>query len=274
LRNKLQWAIPSTLPANSTATNLAREPHSFGRVFAGCFYDCVNNIYRDNGDYTAQGLRSAAILAGSTLSSAVQSAPEDVRFFRSVGRAMIHADSVANGGANHVQIRDAFNGHNIQLGSSTMLAPTASLDGPAPPRRGPSARHLNARTRKDLARRAGLGQGATITPAVVKVGANTVVRAKVQQPVAVKVRSAEGRLIEVNARASQDIHLGGQRGHCVVLGEIPNQYTAEEEVNTFVEALADQGGLHKPASDGSSTHKIRKQGKHLVVRRVRFSCCR
>lgn len=274
LRNNFQWAIPSTLPANATATNLAREPHSFGQVFAGCFYDCINNIYRHDGVHTAAGLRNAAISAGKALSSAVESAPEEVRFFRSVGRAMIHADSAAHGGANHVQIRDAFNAHNILLGSSAMLAPTASLDGPAPPRRGPASRRLNARTRKDLVRRAGLGRGATVTPTVVRIGSASVVRAKVQQPVVVHLRSSKGQPIEVSARASQDIHLGAQHGRCVVLGEIPNNFTAEQEVNSFVETLAEQGDLLAAKGDPSRTHRLRKQGRRLVVRRVRFSCFR
>jgi hypothetical protein len=274
LRNDFQWAIPSTLPANPTSKNLAREPHSFGRVFAGCFYDCINNIYRHGGVHTAAGLRNAAISAGTVLSSAIESAPEEVRFFRSVGRAMIHADTAADGGANHVQIRDAFNAHNVHLGSAAMLAPSASLDGPAPPRRGSSSRQLNARTRKDLARHAGLARGATVSTTTVRVGSDSVVRAKMQQPVVVNVRSSDGRLINVSARASQDALLGGQRGRCVVLGEIPNRFTAVEEVNSFVETLADHGDLLVSKGDRSNTHNVRKRGQRFIVRRVRFSCCR
>ncbi|MCZ6560368.1 MAG: hypothetical protein O6931_05730, partial [Gammaproteobacteria bacterium] len=230
--------------------------------------------YRNGGVHTAAGLRNAAISAGTVLSSAVESAPEEVRFFRSVGRAMIHADTAANGGANHVQIRDAFNAHNVHLGSAAMLAPTASLDGPTPPRRGPSSRRLNARTREDLARRAGLARGATVSTAVVRIGSKSVVRAKVQQPVVVNVRSSDGRPIKVNARASQDVLLGGQRGRCVVLGDIPNRFTAVEEVNSFVETLSNQGDLFVSKGDRSNTHNVRKRGQRFIVRRVRFSCFR
>lgn len=273
LRNDLQWAIPGTLPANPTATNLAREPHSFGRVFSGCFYDCIDNIYRDGGDYTAAGLHNAVVSAGTILASAIDSAPEEVRFFRSVGRAMIHADAAANGGANHVSIRDAFVAHNVQLGSSAMLAPTASLNGPAPARRGPGSRRLNARTRQDLARRAGLTRGATVSTTAVRVGSNSVVRARIRQPVVVNVRASDGRSVPVNARASQDALLGGQHGQCVVLGDIPNRVTAVEEVNSFVEALARQGNLFASVGDRSNTHKVRKRGDRRIVQRVRFSCC-
>lgn len=273
LRNTFQWAIPSILPANPTPNKLSSEPHSFGQVFSGCFYDCINNIYQNNSVHTKEGLRGAAITAGSILASAISSAPEEVRFFRSVGKTMIHADNAINGGINHVQISNAFNSHSVQLGSSALLAPTASLDGPSPARRGPASRRLNARTRKDLVKRSGMGKGAKVSTTVIRVGTNSVVRAKVRQRIDVGVNADDGSTILVSAQAAQDVMLSGQRGQCVVLGDIPNNYTAEEEVNSFVQSLAQNGEMFSSTKDLPPTHKIQKRGQKHVLRRARFSCC-
>lgn len=272
LRNDFQWAIPSTLAANPTSTNLSREPHSFGQVFAGCFYDCINNIYRQGEQHTAASLRNAALLSGALLAQAIDTAPEEVRFFRSIGRAMIHADAATNNSQNHVPIRDAFSKHNVQLGSSNMIAPTASLAGPAPPLRGAASRRLNARTRKDLTKRAGSESGATLSTQVVRVGTKPVVRAKLRQSIGVNVTAPDGELMEVNAQTSQDVLLGSQSGQCVVLGEIPNHFTAVDEVNTFVSTLAEQGELQASKENHSNTHRVRKRGQRRVIQRVRFSC--
>lgn len=273
LRNNLQWAIPSTLPANPTPTNLSREPHSLGRVFSGCFYDCIDNIYRGNGVYTEAGLRDAVTIAGSILAAAIRTAPEEIRFFRSVGRTMIHEDSALYAGIHHVQISNAFRAHNVQLGSSTLLAPTASLSGPAPARRGPASRNLNPRTRKDLVKKAGSGGGARVSTSVVRIGGQAVVRATMRQQLDVGIRPPGSSSIEVSTQASEDVLLGGQRGHCVVLGELPNHYATEEEINSFVTSLAENGSLSGADADLPPTHRIQKRGQRNILRRTRFSCC-
>lgn len=273
LRNDLQWAIPSTLPANPTPTNLSREPHSLGRVFSGCFYDCINNIYRDNGDFTEAGLRDAVTVAGSILAAAVRTAPEEIRFFRAVGRTMIHEDTALFAGTHHLQISNAFKRHNVQLGSSALLAPTTSLSGPAPASRGPASRNLNSRTRNDLVRKAGSGAGARVSTSAVRIGGHSVVRARMRQPVEVGISPFGDSSIQVDAQASEDVLLGGQRGHAVVLGELPNHYATEEEVNSFVTALAENGSLDGADTELPPTHKIQKRGQRNILRRTRFACC-
>lgn len=273
LRNNFQWAIPSILPANPTPNNLSREPHSFGQVFSGCFYDCINNIYQNNSIYSEQGLRTAAITAGQVLASAIASAPEEVRFFRSVGKTMIHADNAINGGTNHTQISNAFNSHSVQLGSSALLAPSASLSGPAPIKRGPASQRLNTRTRDDLVKKSGMGQGAKVSTSVIRVGTNSVVRAKVRQKVDVGVNLQDGSTTILSAQTAQDVMLSGQRGQCIVLGDMPNNFIAEEEVNSFVQSLAENGEMLNSNKGSPPTHKIQKRGKRQILRRARFSCC-
>jgi hypothetical protein len=270
LRNTLQWAIPTTLPPNPTPTNLSREPHSFGRVFSGCFYDCVNNIYRNAGPHDAGGLQNAARSAGELLAAAVESAPEEIRFFRSVGRAMIHADSQLNTGRNHLSVRDAFGAHNVALGSSMQLAPTMALDGPAPSLGVAASRALNPNTRSDLTRRAGVPGDVRIATRSVKIGATTVLRASLRRRTPVRVPGAGPQ--DVLGRVNEEVLIGSERHRSVVLGELPNRVTTEEEVAAFVEGLSDSGALDRSASHRDRTHAVRKEKGKQVLRRVRFTC--
>ncbi len=271
LKNQLQWAIPTTLPANPTPTNLSREPHSFGRVFTGCFYDTIDNIYQSQPQHTKQALKHAATTAGALLAAAVESAPEDIRFYRAVGRAMILADGDQNGGANHVAIRDAFAAHNIALGSSAMLAPTMALDGPPPPVRGAASRTLNPRTRRDLSVRVGSNATTRISMEPVQLGGQRVAKVKLRRQV--PLANVTARLQGVMARVNEELLLGAERKHCVVLGELPNPSTSDIEVSSFVRSLADSGALEPPADRSRKpTHVIRGRSGRKSLKRVRFSC--
>jgi hypothetical protein len=122
--NGFQWSNPLTLPAQAPATQLSREAHSFARVFAGCFYDTIRNIFLA-GARTSAGLDRAATTAGRLLVSAIRTVPATPRLFEGVGRRMLQADIMTNGAANVAAIRAAFQAHRITLG-----APVTSLPVP------------------------------------------------------------------------------------------------------------------------------------------------
>ena len=269
LRNTLQWAIPTTLPPSPTATNLSREPHSFGRVFAGCFYDIIDNVFRTQGPQTRQGLQSAARVAGEMLAEATRTAPEEIRFFRSIGRAMIHADTAANGGKHHLCVRDAFAAHNVSLGSSTQLAPSMALAGPGPQIRGSAARSLNARTRKDLTSRIGASGDVRVKTRVLRVSGRRVVRATLTDRVRLHVPGVKSTVL---GSVNEEVLLGTQQQQCVLLGELPNRKATEQELGAFVESLANGGLLDPATTSRERTHTIRKRGRQRVLRRLRFSC--
>ncbi len=271
LKNQLQWAIPTTLPANPTPTNLSGEPHSFGRVFSGCVYDTIDNIYQSRPRHTKRALKHAATTAGALLAAAVKGAPEDIRFYRAVGRAMILADDDQNGGANHVAIRDAFAAHNIALGSSAMLAPTMALDGPPPPVRGAASRALNPRTRRDLSARVGSSATTRMSIEPVQLGGQRVAKVKLRRQV--PLANVAAPLQGVMAHVNEEFLLGAERKYCVVLGELPNPSTSDIEVSSFVRSLADSGALQQLADRSRKpTHVIRSRGGRKYLKRVRFSC--
>src|SRR5262249_29121345 len=72
--NTFRWVDPTTLPASAPASRLSREVHSFSRVFTGCFYDVIRNVFHA-GPRTPAGLQSAALAAGRLLLAALRTAP-------------------------------------------------------------------------------------------------------------------------------------------------------------------------------------------------------
>src|SRR4030095_3408190 len=58
--NARQWEIPVNLPPAGPPAALTAEAHSFSRVFTGCFYDTVCNIFASQAKQDAQRLLTAA----------------------------------------------------------------------------------------------------------------------------------------------------------------------------------------------------------------------
>ncbi len=283
--NTLQWALPSSLPPHAPGGHLSREPHSFGRVFTGCFFDLAHNLYTHRAVFDQQGLLDAADLAGRLLVEAVKVAPHDPRFFQAVGRSMILIDEDSNASANHLAIRDAFNNHGIALGSSAMLAPSVPLDGPAPSVRasGASSTALVAQTRHSLCDVLGTPRSTPISLKSLKIGKRRVSRGSFSTRVSLAAMGK--RLAGVSAHIHQDVLLGKSLRKGALLGQIPNVEVARREIESLVDCLLDVGSIHgmghAHALKGRflegvkdlPTHTIRKQGKHRRIQRMRFSCC-
>src|SRR5205814_6768646 len=179
-RNTFQWALPTTLPPSGPPNVLSGEIHSFARVFTGCFYDLILNVLAQNGGSgkpTNAALDAAVRTAGKLLIGAAAKAPETARFFQSVGRAMVLADGVSNAGAHRQAISDAFQKHNIALGSAAMLAPVAALAVKPMPKGALSRGALPPAVVRDLRTRLGAVPGEQLMIVPLEIGGERVVRA-------------------------------------------------------------------------------------------------
>jgi len=211
-------------------------------------------------------------------------APLRPRFFQSVGRAMVLADRALNAGANWQAINDAFSRHAILLGSAAMLAPTASLAGPAP-RLGARRASLSMATRGDLLRRIGARPGARLSVRAGKVGGSTVVSAVHYREV--PLQSVSRRLTGVVAVVPESTLVGAAGTRAAVLGALPEATSTADEVHAFVEMLMEHDGIAfegaAPAARRAAagrgptrelpTHAIRLMGRKKVLSRLRFASC-
>jgi hypothetical protein len=286
--NNFKWQLPNTLPASGPPAVLSSEIHSFGRVFSGCFYNVIRNIFASFPNKNEAALLEAVKISGKLLIEGAKSAPETSRFFQAVGRAMVLTDQNQNGGANRQAITDAFAAHNIALGSAAMLAPRAALAGAAPNLVAhTTGALLSAATRKDLKQRIGAHPTARLLVSAREIAGENVAEAIHQREVSLSGLS--DRLRGVIAIAAEPILVGDSGGRAAILSVLPEVNGTTDEVYAFVQSLLknDQIGFEKDSAKPTAhsliadspdtskelpTHVVRSKGGKKVLERVRFAC--
>ncbi|MDQ2856931.1 MAG: M36 family metallopeptidase [Acidobacteriota bacterium] len=288
--NNFRFQLPTTLPTTGGPAVLTREIHSFGRVFSGCFYDTVRNIFNSLPNRNEAALLKAAQTAGKLLIAGAKNAPMTARFFQAVGRAMVLEDQAKNNGANRQAITDAFTRHNIALGSNAMLEPRATLAGAAPKMSGAKG-ILSAATVKDLRNRIEAKPGSKIVMGMLEIGGEKVAEAVHQRPVS--LTGLDSRLKGVVAMAAEPVLVKSAGGMSALVSALPDPSTSEDEVQAFVETLlahnriAFDGKDTKPPKRRAGalgmvaardellqlpTHKITTSGGKKVLKRIRYLC--
>jgi hypothetical protein len=281
---------------------LTREIHSFGRVFSGCFYDTVRNIFAAMPNRTEASLLAAARTTGLLLIGGAKNAPVTTRFFQAVGRAMVLEDQAKNGGVNRQAITSAFERHNIALGSMAMLSPRASLAGMAPKfaakAKGPI---LSAATTRDIKERVGAEPGARLTVEMLNIGGEKVAQATHHREVT--LTGLDSRLQGVVAVANEPVLVGSEGSAAAIVSALPDASSTTDEVQAFVETLLEHnriafdGEPRRPAANRRAsagavtkrgaaaaavaateemldlpTHTIVTRGGKKVLTRIRFLC--
>lgn len=293
--NNFRYQLPTTLPHSGGPNVLTSEIHSFGRIFSGCFYDLISNIFNASSQRNEAALLAASKAAGKLLIAGAKAAPETPRFFQAVGRAMVLGDQMANGGAHRQEIVNAFARHNIALGSAAMVAPRASLEGKAP-KLGARVKTpaLATATTKDIRKRIGAAPGAKLRVSAVDIGEERL--AQVIHYREVPLGSLSNQLKGVVAVAAEPVLVGAAGPRAAIVSALPEQNATTDEVQTFVETLLknDQIEFDSRARDGRAravsakragakragavnshpqelpTHKVVMRGGKKVLTRIRF----
>ena len=288
--NDFKWQLPTTLPTNGPPDVLISEIHSFGRVFSGCFYDVIRNIFNSYAVKDEATLLTAAQTAGKILTKGASTAPQTPRFFQAVGRAMSAADQSLNSGANREAVRAAFARHNIALGTNAMLAPRAALAGSAPKMSAAKGAVLSATTRTDLRQRIGADPKSRLTVSALSIGGEQFAEAVHHREVSLTGLSE--RLKGVVAISAEPVLVGGVGGRAAIMSALPESFTTTDEVHSFVQSLLKNDQIafeEKRKTTGSRagfaastkksapkslphTHVVRARGGKKVLERVRFVC--
>ena len=282
--NKFKFQLPTTLPSTGAPSLLTSEIHSFSRVFTGCFYDLIRNIFTASSQHTEAELLAASQIAGKLLIEAARKASLVTRFFQSVGRAMVLADQTQNGGTNRALIGQAFASHSIFLGANSILMPKLALAGSAPVLGAKSAvSPVEPATLKDLRKRIGASPTAKFTMSPVNMGKERLLEAVHHRRVPLDKLGKQLR--DVVALAPEAIMLGASGASAAAFSALPDAESTHDEVLKFVETLLenDRIAFEPPRRvraatalddgvDKHATHAIATQRGEKVLKRVRFSC--
>ena len=254
--NNFKWQLPASLPKSGKPSILTSEVHTFGQVFAGCFYDTLRNVFENQTKQDQANLWKATQTVGKILTAAAREAPESPRFFQSVGRAMVLADQKLNDGTNRNAIIDAFTRHAISLGSAAMLAPRSSLAGAAPQVRGKrGSAILTATTREDLKRRIGAPPRARMSVTTRSIGEEQIAEATHYREVSLASLSKD--LKGVVALAAEPVLIGSSGKRAAIVSAMPDENTTTDEVHTFVESLLESDAIE---FDGGSRPAVPTRG--------------
>jgi hypothetical protein len=93
--NNFAYVRPETLPDHAHPDDLACEPHSFGRVFLGAFYDILVGIYKKgvaSGNTPIEALKHARYMLSYLTAQAITAAPLVPNFYDAVAKAMLQID--------------------------------------------------------------------------------------------------------------------------------------------------------------------------------------
>ena len=302
--NKLKWQLPSTLPASlpdgHNPDELTGEVHSFARVFTGCFYDVIRNIFTSGAAQTSASLLRASRVAGKLLAEGARNAVENPRLYESVGVAMLAEDIASNRSANQQAIVDAFANHGIALAhpARAFQARSRLTGGVAKTRRGANAQSAKAVT-SAVRRRLGAAAG------TLSVDDFTLSAGPASKYVHERKVSLDGcgpGLEGVVAPAPEPVVVSrASATFSATLSPMPDSQATEDEVRFFAisllrngrigtrarsdatrEVLLSAGGGSKrarratrAAADAATplpTHIVEQHGAERVLTRVRFAC--
>lgn len=123
------YVNPNKLPQQANDNQLCAEPHSFGRIFAGCWYEIVAKIFAANrvkmGDLPA--FRFARDTAYSCLIKAIKIAPNVVKFTEAMAKSMVAADKMKGTGYADL-ITDVFTRRHVIRPAIKMMSETTWND--------------------------------------------------------------------------------------------------------------------------------------------------
>src|SRR4051812_7609238 len=290
--NTFMFSLPTTLPTSGGPDVLTSEVHSFGRVFSGCFYDLIRNIFNAGTANNSQALLTASRTAGKMLIEAAKNAPASPRFFQSIGRAMVLNDDQA-GGDHREAIGAAFAAHGVFLGSSAVLMPKSALAGKAPAVRARSKTGMLAPdTLRDIRRRIDAPTRARLAVTPIRLGSVAFVEAVHEREI--DLGSLAKELKGVVAIAPESVIVGESGGAAAAFSSLPDPSTTEDEVLKFVETLLahdriemdaktrpvrsrSTGRRKRAVADASertelTTHVVKTIGGKKMLTRIRFLC--
>lgn len=131
--NSFQWQDPAKLPSSAPPDKLARQVHSFSRLWTGAFYEVFTGMVQDK---LAQGLEPAAALSAAAdeglkmYGRMMKAAPEGDFTFKDMANALVKSENEGNQGKYSALIENRFRQRGILPEQSNFAE--QDMEGPGP----------------------------------------------------------------------------------------------------------------------------------------------
>lgn len=123
--NSFSYVNPATLPNDAPDNQLSFDPHSFGKIFLGAFYDIFIMMYEDNiskGFSPLVSVKNARDTLTTYVLKAIQNVPVNAKFFQSMATTILWADVVINNRQYHDRMHALFVRRNLSPAVLRMMS--------------------------------------------------------------------------------------------------------------------------------------------------------
>jgi hypothetical protein len=247
--NTFFYRDPDTLPTTAPATSLSSEPHSFSRVFTGAFFEGLAGMLATQDTRDEAALLQASQDIGAILVQGIRAASVVPTFFSQVAASMLAvAASRFSAQGYEASLRSGFVRHGI-----------------LPPSMAVAATHAPARI---AALAASASESKTLPMLQLSIA-----EYGLGVPSIVVYAAAEPKRLQVT-------------GAALAVGAAPSP-GEDQAAKSFFEDLLRRGRLKvakaaksaaevvraaAPSTHETHTHELRREGRHMVLRRVRIDC--
>jgi hypothetical protein len=246
--NTFFYRDPDTLPTTAPATSLSSEPHSFSRVFTGAFFEGLAGMLATTDTRDEAALLQVSQDMGAILVQGIRAASVVPTFFSQVAASMLAvAASRFSAQGYEAPLRSGFVRHGILPPSMAVAATQAAAQ---------------------LAATASPSESKTLPMLQLSVA-----EYGLGVPSIVVYAAAEPKRLQVT-------------GAALAVGAAPSP-GEDQAAKSFFEDLLRRGRLKvpkaaksaaevvraaAPSTHESHTHELRREGRHMVLRRVRIDC--
>src|SRR5256884_5418882 len=247
--NTFFYREPDTLPTTAPATSLSSEPHSFSRVFTGAFFEGLAGMLATTDTRDEAALLRVSQDIGAILVQGIRAASVVPTFMSQVAASMVAVAGARFPAQGHeAPLRGGFVRHGI-------LAPSMAV----------AATHAPVRIAALAASPSESKRLPTLQLSVAEYGLGV--------PSIVVYAAAEPKRLQVT-------------GAALAVGGAPSP-GEDQAAKSFFEDLLRRGRLKvpkaaksvaevvraaAPSTHESHTHELRREGRQMVLRRVRIDC--
>jgi hypothetical protein len=247
--NTFFYRDPDTLPTTAPATSLSSEPHSFSRVFTGAFFEGLAGMLGTTASRDEAALLQVSKDIGAILVQGIRAASVVPTFMSQVAASMLAVAAA----------RFSTQGYEAPLRSGFIR------HGILPPSMAVVAAHASARIAALAASPSESKTLPTLQLSVAEYGLGV--------PSIVVYAAAEPKRLQV-------------AGAALAVGAAPSP-GEDQAAKSFFEDLLRRGRLKipgpakgaaetlraaAPQTHETHTHELRREGKHMVLRRIRIDC--
>ena len=249
--NSFFYQDPDTLPSYTPANSLSSEPHSFARVFTSAFFEGLANMFKSREVQDEENLLQVSLDMGKILVNAIQAASVVPTFFSQVAANMMQvAGSLFPKGKYVEALKAGFLKHGVISPANASIFTLAAL------KKNKVVKNLDQSSGRELPK-------LSLAVQEYGLGSDNIV---VHSAAEVKHFNIAGANMDVGAMEApaEDVAAKSFLEDLLRRGRLKVPAAGQEEAQAF---------MYSKNGHDRHTHELRKDGKDLILKRLRIDCC-